>query len=161
MGAAVTKRPAREAPPSRKHLDDIADDYCRVIGTRRVRDVPLKKMGKVKLVKQVVDDEQGRWLAYSMLVPKLPAEEWGLILGDLLHNARSALDTLVCQLAILNGKRPHRRKGFPIYDKAPTGHRERQRFKASLKGLKPKPRERHTRLAALLFGGVKHLHTYV
>lgn len=44
--------------------------------------------------------------------PKNP--EWGLILGDMVHNLRSALDHLVWQLVILNGKKPSRQNQFPI-----------------------------------------------
>jgi hypothetical protein len=44
--------------------------------------------------------------------PKNP--DWGLILGDMVHNLRSALDHLVWQLVILNGKKPRRQNQFPI-----------------------------------------------
>jgi hypothetical protein len=44
--------------------------------------------------------------------PKNP--EWGLVLGDMVHNLRSALDHLVWQLVILNGKKPRRQNQFPI-----------------------------------------------
>lgn len=44
--------------------------------------------------------------------PKNP--EWGLLLGDMVHNLRSALDHLVWQLALLNGKKPRRQNQFPI-----------------------------------------------
>jgi hypothetical protein len=44
--------------------------------------------------------------------PKNP--EWGLILGDMAHNLRSALDHLVWQLVILNGEKPSRQNQFPI-----------------------------------------------
>jgi hypothetical protein len=44
--------------------------------------------------------------------PKNP--EWGLILGDMVHNLRSALDHLIWQLVVLNGKKPCRQNQFPI-----------------------------------------------
>lgn len=44
--------------------------------------------------------------------PKNP--EWGLLLGDMVHNLRSALDHLVWQLVILNGEKPRRQNQFPI-----------------------------------------------
>lgn len=41
---------------------------------------------------------------------------WGVILGDAIHNIRSALDQLVWQLVLLNGKMPSRANQFPICD---------------------------------------------
>jgi hypothetical protein len=44
--------------------------------------------------------------------PKDP--EWGILLGDFLHNARCALDHLVWQLVLLNKAKPGRWNQFPI-----------------------------------------------
>jgi hypothetical protein len=44
--------------------------------------------------------------------PKNP--EWGLVLGDMVHNLRSALDHLIWQLVILNGEKPRRQNQFPV-----------------------------------------------
>ncbi len=57
---------------------------------------------------------------YSIVasVRHLPDEEWGLIIGDFAHNARSALNLLVyqlSQLSLTDGKRFDLE--FPIYDK--------------------------------------------
>jgi hypothetical protein len=38
--------------------------------------------------------------------PEPPVEEWGAIIGDVVHNLRSALDHLVWQLTIANGNTP-------------------------------------------------------
>jgi hypothetical protein len=38
--------------------------------------------------------------------PEPPVEEWGAIIGDVVHNLRSALDHLVWQLTIANGHTP-------------------------------------------------------
>lgn len=60
--------------------------------------------------------------------PKNP--EWGLILGDMAHNLRSALDHLVWQLVILNDEKPRRQNQFPIigaekeYWEVPPNHSE-------------------------------------
>jgi hypothetical protein len=45
----------------------------------------------------------------------MPNPEWGLLIGDIAHNARSALDHLVWQLVILSGNRPTRDNQFPIF----------------------------------------------
>jgi hypothetical protein len=44
-----------------------------------------------------------------------PPREWGLILGDCVHNLRSALDHMVWDLVILNGETPDGNTEFPIY----------------------------------------------
>jgi hypothetical protein len=55
--------------------------------------------------------------SYSVFLEEtteIPVEEWGLALGDILHNARGALDHLVAQLVMLTGRAPHNRHQFPI-----------------------------------------------
>jgi hypothetical protein len=47
-------------------------------------------------------------------VPATPAS-WSLILGDVLHNLRSALDLLAWQAVIAGGGTPGTKTGFPIY----------------------------------------------
>ncbi|QIM16317.1 hypothetical protein G7067_07590 [Leucobacter insecticola] len=48
----------------------------------------------------------------------MPVHEWSLLLGDVLHNYRSALDALAWELAHLDGRQPHpkhvRQLYFPI-----------------------------------------------
>lgn len=44
----------------------------------------------------------------------------GTIVGDFATNTRAALDHLVWQLVILNGKEPNSKTAFPVYDTPPT-----------------------------------------
>lgn len=61
-----------------------------------------------------------------------PPLRLGLILGDFAHNLRSALDHLVCQLALLNGPSDCKTTQFPIC----SSHGEFKRHEPSwLKGL--------------------------
>jgi hypothetical protein len=120
---------------SRQHLDELIDDYCRLFGLKRVNQNFALPWRNATTVNRVVHDDEGRWVVFGQDVPELP-DDWGLILGDALHNARSALDVLVCQLVVLNSKRPQRGNAFPIYTQAPQGQWQRQRFKECLKGLK-------------------------
>ncbi|HVA08440.1 MAG TPA: hypothetical protein VNG12_17025, partial [Acidimicrobiales bacterium] len=46
-------------------------------------------------------------------VEPLPVR-WGIVVGDIVHNTRSALDHLVTQLVIANGHRPGRHHAFPV-----------------------------------------------
>jgi hypothetical protein len=54
-----------------------------------------------------------------------PDTRWGIRVGELLHDLRSALDNLVWQLVQLNGKQPGDHNQFPIYTKAPDKARHR------------------------------------
>ncbi|MCB1007062.1 MAG: hypothetical protein KDB35_22965 [Acidimicrobiales bacterium] len=47
------------------------------------------------------------------------ANTWSAIAGDCVHNARSALDHLACQLVIANGKDPGTSTRFPLEDDPP------------------------------------------
>jgi len=59
------------------------------------------------------DPASGWHLVYGF-VREAPPLRLGVILGDLVHNVRSALDHLVWQLVLLNGETPSRANAFPI-----------------------------------------------
>jgi hypothetical protein len=66
-------------------------------------------------------DREARTFAASLKVVEEPDEaKWGVVLGDFLHNCRSALDHLVCQLVVLSGNKPGRDNQFPIALSGPT-----------------------------------------
>jgi hypothetical protein len=46
----------------------------------------------------------------------VPRSKWGLILGDAVHNLRSALDHLVAVMVADTGNKVHRTHQFPIFD---------------------------------------------
>jgi hypothetical protein len=52
-------------------------------------------------------------------VREQPPPEWSPIVGDIVHNWRSALDHLAYQLVIRNGNTPSSRTQFPIFSKSP------------------------------------------
>lgn len=58
------------------------------------------------------DTEAGYYVV--KIVSRGSTEEWPLILGDILYNLRSALDHIVWQLVIANGKKPGKLNQFPI-----------------------------------------------
>jgi hypothetical protein len=59
------------------------------------------------------DGPNSGWVTITVAIRKRPRDEWGLIVGDYIHNLSSALDHLVWQLRRLNGGRRARRSGFP------------------------------------------------
>jgi hypothetical protein len=52
-------------------------------------------------------------------VAKQPPPRWGAIVGDAVHNLRSALDLLVNQLVLANGAAVSKGTAFPIWDSEP------------------------------------------
>lgn len=53
-------------------------------------------------------------LVWRVRVREQPDPRWGLIAGDAIHNLRSALDHLVWQLVLANGRQPTDETMFPI-----------------------------------------------
>jgi hypothetical protein len=67
------------------------------------------------------DRERGRYRfeiypAWALGVPY----RWGAIIGEIVHDLRSALDNLVCQLVALNGGRADVGHTFPVLAKEPA-----------------------------------------
>jgi hypothetical protein len=60
-----------------------------------------------------LDADSGWYIVYG-IVKQQPPLRLGVIVGDVVHNARSALDHLVWQLALLNGASPDRYNAFPL-----------------------------------------------
>ena len=58
-----------------------------------------------------------------------PDPEWGIYVGEIAHNLRSALDGLVHQLVLLNCKTPTDTDQFPIYLIGHTKRKHRRRNK--------------------------------
>jgi hypothetical protein len=76
------------------------------------------------------------WLiAMCTAVHERPSPRWGLLAGDAMHNARSALDHLACRLVELAGNTPTRTTAFPIWPDAPETRKDTARFERTLKGM--------------------------
>jgi hypothetical protein len=60
------------------------------------------------------DPDTGEKVVHLKILKEPKNPEWGLLLGDMVHNLRSALDHLVWQLVLLNGEKPRRQNQFPI-----------------------------------------------
>ena len=65
------------------------------------------------IVREVREDLDKQLWVYRGETPDVPVE-WSVILGEILHNLRSALDHLVWQLVLDNGQEPGRHNAFPI-----------------------------------------------
>lgn len=64
-----------------------------------------------------------------------PFLRWGLITGDAIQNIRAALDHLVWQLVIANGKKPNTGNAFPIWLTRPSTAKQRGRWQTQLRGV--------------------------
>jgi hypothetical protein len=54
-------------------------------------------------------------LVYKAKIPNQPPPYWSAIVGDCVHNLRSSLDLLVCEMVRAEGEPVRERTGFPIY----------------------------------------------
>lgn len=88
------------------------------------------------------------WQVLRFRVREEPPIQLGLILGDFIHNLRSALDNLVCQLAQLSSREGCERTQFPICDSPELFAHELKRDRlaglrgehvAAIEGLQPFP----------------------
>jgi hypothetical protein len=80
-------------------------------------------------------------------VRETPDPRWGVRIGEFLHDLRSALDNLVWQLVLVNGKEPGDHNQFPIYTDP-----ERPPGKPRNTALKGKIPRGGTRIEEMLFG---------
>jgi len=64
-----------------------------------------------------------------------PPQDWGIIIGDIVHNLRSALDQLVWQLALLQTSTPYDRAAFSI---TTTPNRYRDNGRRLVQDLTPR-----------------------
>ena len=71
-------------------------------------------------------------------VLKHPPAEIGVIVGDIAHNLRSALDHLACQFVISNGSSPSTQTAFPLFYEDPQAtEKARLRWNDMTKGMSP------------------------
>jgi hypothetical protein len=60
---------------------------------------------------------------------------WSVIVGDYVHNLRSALDHLAWQLVLVSGGTPNARTAFPIFTSEPSNGRARTAWDAMTAGM--------------------------
>lgn len=93
-----------------KHLHDLDDAIAAWVGEPGVDPKPYEISGEFR--------PHSREYVFTGKLTK-PLDDlllWGVIFGDAIHNLRSALDHLVWQLVLLNGKTPSGANQFPICD---------------------------------------------
>ena len=81
-----------------------------------------------------LDTESG-WHVCLAIARQPPPPRLGVLLGDLLHNVRSALDHLVWQLVLLNGETPRAGGRGNDYPLAMSEHEWRTAEGSSLRGV--------------------------
>src|SRR5215469_15194346 len=112
-------------------LDGVRDKIGRAKAHRdNLQEVidPISRLHPHPLRGEVRND--GRDHLYWWQNPPVVSPEAELILGDCVHNLRSALDHLAYQLVVLNKKTPDSKLSFPILDRPPRlgwKHRWRKR----------------------------------
>jgi hypothetical protein len=99
-----------------KHLRDLDSAIVEWLGEPGVEPKPYRLAGEFR-------PKSGEYVFEGELLKPIEddALKWGVILGDALHNLRSALDQLVAQLVLLNTrKRSTSGNAFPICDSGAT-----------------------------------------
>lgn len=85
------------------------------------------------------DAHAKRWSYDLINQGQAPPPRWGVIIGEIIHDLRSALDHLVWQLVISTGSTPTRESQFPIYSDRPRnrqgGMNRRARWAKMLTGV--------------------------
>ena len=66
------------------------------------------------IVREVCDEHDEQQWVFQGETPNTPIE-WSLRVGEILHNLRSTLDHLVCQLILDNGQEPTKENAYPIF----------------------------------------------
>ena len=66
-----------------------------------------------RVEKAEINSRTGKQI-YRYRIDREPPLYWGVLIGEVAHNLRAALDGLVYQLVQLNGHTPTRRNQFPI-----------------------------------------------
>lgn len=93
---------------AKKHLEEFRSEF------NRLRDK------NPNMITADFDEQSRQHIIRFNLVEEIP-QNWGAIIGDIIHNLRSALDYIAWQLVIKNGNVPDEgTTGFPIGDRANT-----------------------------------------
>ena len=112
-----------------QHFDAIGADF---------EELTAANVSPVELVSgHVIDDQFGPMnvVRCGRILHELKME-WGIIVGDAMHNIRSALDHLVCRLIDLDGGQITRYTAFPIWDTDPRPDRRQiARFERTIEGI--------------------------
>lgn len=125
--------------------------------TERERAVRLKLHRAEKHAKELVETMRDFWNTnparidhrvegekhdFVLRIPTPPPlDAVSLIVGDVLHNLRAALDHLVCQLVLRNGQTPGRHTYFPLCSDEKAFHTVSSTKKGPLHGIHPKAKD--------------------
>lgn len=107
--------------PERPSLKDAFDKLDRAkehLKTLR-REIEPVEQRDTHTIGFEVDADAGKYTFYVRDLEPLPDNDWGLVIGDCLHNARTALDYLMVRLVALVTQQSPRdidSVRFPIYD---------------------------------------------
>jgi hypothetical protein len=79
-----------------------------------------KKPHPYTIYSQVNDEGTHYVFAFKPAWPTDLHDRWGAIIGEIVHDFRSALDQLVCEFVRLNGGTPRKGHSFPLRKEEPT-----------------------------------------
>jgi hypothetical protein len=99
----------------------------------RAREDMFRRDVRFEIVPDDKQDEHSKFI-YRLHVDHLPelGFDWGITIGEVAHDLRSALDNLTWQLALLNTPAPGNWTQFPIFDAAAGFKKRRSTYVGSL-----------------------------
>jgi len=93
-----------------KHMRDLGEAISDWVGVAGVDPKPYRLSGEFRA-------DTGEYVFTGQLLKPMPQPLWGVMLGDGLHNLRSALDHLIYQLVLLDSGKPGTgENAYPISD---------------------------------------------
>jgi hypothetical protein len=99
---------------AKRHLERLTTEY-------EERNARTDQSFTAHMEKEPAFDGGHNWhVSICDEIVKPPPSYFGLIVGDAVHNMRSALDHLACRLVELEGNEPTNSNAFPIWDQDPT-----------------------------------------
>lgn len=84
------------------------------IDSLRKAEVEFLEYAEYTVVPAEINPKTGNQV-YRVRAPVSPPQEWGVAIGEIAHNLRSALDGLIYQLAVANNHKEPKRTQFPIF----------------------------------------------
>jgi hypothetical protein len=84
-----------------------------------------------------LDCDAGKYSLYIEIVEPAPVQ-WSVIVGDFVHNLRSALDHLACKLVLITGATDISKTQFPIFSNEPKGGKALAAWERMTTGMSPR-----------------------
>jgi hypothetical protein len=141
-------KPTLDGPRAKlRRSGELLDDLEREIAASRKEIGRSGNLPHKFAFRDEVDLDNVRWrVCRCVKILHKPPENWGLVAGDAMHNARTALDHLAARLVELDGNKPTKKSAFPIWDEEPKTKDKKNQFEKTIAGMSKAHQESIRRL---------------